>query len=95
LLGGSLKQASEPTEDIYLWVVGVPDVPEAYGGSKSFITYINLKFMGLEEGVKVDGRAPKYLSYSAQNHTNKMRLIFRHPAGTKHKMHMLFELFKA
>ena len=48
-----------------------------------------------EEGVKVDGRAPKYMTYNATYHTTKLRLVFRHAAGYKHKMHMVFELFKA
>jgi hypothetical protein len=77
-----------------LWVIGVPDVPAIYGGSKPFCTNVNIKYAGLEEGVKVDGRAPKFMPYDATNHTNKLRLIFRHPAGFKHKLCMIFELFK-
>ena len=95
IIGGMLKQSTGTTEDIRLWVVGVPDVSEAYGGSKPFTTNINLKYIGIEEGVKVDGRAPKFLAYNATYHTSKIRLIFRHPAGHKHKLHMVFELFKA
>jgi len=95
VIGGMLKQQGTPSEDVRLWVVGVPDVSEAYGGSKPFVINTNLKYIGVEEGVKVDGRAPKYMTYSATYHTTKLRLIFRHSAGFKHKMHMIFELFKA
>jgi hypothetical protein len=95
IIGGFLKQLSAPTDDIRLWVIGVPDVAEAYGGSKPFVVNINLKYIGLEEGVRVDGRAPKYMSYSATYHTNKIRMMIRHPAGVKHKLCMIFELFKA
>ena len=95
IVGGFLKQSSIPSTDVRMWVVGVPDVPEAYGGSKLFASNINLKYVGLEDGVKVDGRAPKYLTYSATNHTNKIRLILRHGAGVKHKLSMIFEIFKA
>lgn len=95
IVGGSLKQKSVPTEDVHLWVIGVPDIPEAYGGSKVFVTTVDLAYIGLEDGVKVDGRAPKYLTYSATNHTSKLRLVLRHPVGYKHKLHMLFEIFKA
>ena len=62
---------------------------------ETFVINTNLKYIGVEEGVKVDGRAPKYMTYSATYHTTKLRLIFRHSAGFKHKMHMIFELFKA
>jgi hypothetical protein len=95
VIGGMLKQQGTPSEDVRLWVIGVPDVSEAYGGSKPFVVNTNLKYIGIEEGVKVDGRAPKYMTYSSTYHTTKLRLMFRHSAGFKHKMHMIFELFKA
>lgn len=95
IIGGLLKQIDAPSEDVRLWVVGVPDIPAAYGGSKPFVVNTNMKFIGTEEGIRVDGRAPKYLQYNATYHTTKMQLIFRHPAGFKHKMHMVFELFKS
>lgn len=95
IVGGMVKQVAVPTVDIRLWVVGVPDIPVAYGGSKPFATNINMKYMGIEEGVRVDGRAPKYLPYSAVNHTTKLRLQFVHPAGHQHMILMVFELFKA
>jgi hypothetical protein len=95
IIGGMVKQVDAPAEDVRVWVIGVPDVPVEYGGSKPFAVNVNMKFMGKEEGVKVDGRAPKFLSYNAVIHTSKLRLIFKHPAGLKHQMHMIFELFKA
>lgn len=95
VIGGMVKQAVAPTEDIRIWVVGVPDVPVQYGGSKLFAANINLKYMGQEEGVRVDGRAPKYLVYNSVYHSNKLRLILKHPAGHKHPLHMIFEIFKA
>jgi hypothetical protein len=95
VIGGMLKQSAAPETDLRLWVVGVPDVPAAYGGSKPFCVNVNLKYTAAEEGIRVDGRAPKFLQYSAQNHTNKLQLIFRHNTGIKHKLHMIFELFKA
>lgn len=94
VMGGMFKQASVPSDDVRLWMVGVPDVPEAYGGSKVFVSNVNLKYMGTEEGVRVDGRAPKYMTYSAVNHTNKFRLILKHTAGFKHKAMVVFEIFK-
>lgn len=94
VVGGLFKMAQVPESNMRLWVVGVPDIPAAYGGSKEFVSNVNLKFIGLEEGIKADGRAAKYLTYSATLHTNKLRLILIHPAGYKHDFHMIFEIFK-
>lgn len=94
IVGGFFKINAIPSEDVRLWVIGVPDVPIAYGGSKEFVSNINLKYIGLEEGIRADGRAPKYLEYSAVYHTNKMRLILTHPPGIKHNLHMILEIFK-
>lgn len=93
IIGGILKQKTIPASDVRLWVVGVPDIPAIYGGSKPFVTNINLSYIGLEDGVRVDGRSPKYMAYSASYHTNKLRLIFKHVAGLEHPMHMIFEMF--
>lgn len=94
IVGGNFKQTAIPTENIRLWVVGVPDVPANYGGSKLFVTGVNLKYLGLEEGVKADGRAPKYLTYNATYHTNKLRFILKHDAGFKHDIQATLEIFK-
>lgn len=95
IVGGFFKQKELPSVDVRLWVMGVPDVPAQYGGSKLFAANINLKYVGLEEGIKVDGRAPKYMTYNATYHSNKLRLILKHDAGYKHDMHIVFEIFKA
>lgn len=94
LIGGMLHQTEVPSSNVRLWIVGVPDVPAAYGGSKEFVTGINLKFFS-DQGVILDGRAPKWLTYSATVHTNKMRFIIRHDAGVKHQLHICMEVFKA
>lgn len=93
-LGGFFKLTTIPVVDIRLWVIGVPDVPANYGGSKEFVSNINLKFIGLEEGIKADGRTPKYMTYDVNLHTNKLRLILTHPAGYMHDLHAVFEIFK-
>jgi hypothetical protein len=95
IIGGLFKQATLPATNVRLWVVGVPDVPEQNGGSKLFVANINLKFVGLEDGIKVDGRAPKYMAYNATYHTSKLRMVLKHEAGIKHPLNVVFELFKA
>lgn len=94
IVGGTFRQSTIPASDIRMWVVGVPDIPESSGGSKAFATNLNIKFIGLEESVSVDGRTPKYLTYNSTFHTNKLRIILKHVAGFKHDMHFMFELFK-
>lgn len=95
LVGGMLKMRTTPQDDIRMWIIGVPDVPEQYGGSKVFISNCSLSYIGNDSGIRADGRAPKYLTYNNQTHTNKLRLVFRHPSGVKHQFLMLFEIFKS
>lgn len=95
IIGGSFNQLAVPAQDVRIWVVGVPDVPAESGGNKLFVSSVNLRYAGLEEGVRVDGRAPKYLTYNSTYHTNKLQIILRHPAGFNHKFCFIFEIFKA
>lgn len=95
IIGGQLQQYIKPNSDIRLWVVAVPDVPEQYGGSKEMVGGVNLKYIDPTDKVHADGRVSKYMTYSASNHTNKLRLILRHDAGIKHDLMMVLETFKA
>lgn len=91
IIGGVFRQLVLPASDIRMWVVGLPGI-----ANKDFVFGINLKFVSVADGIKADGRAPKRLSYNTSPgyDTNKMRLILRHDAGFKHKMAMIFEIFK-
>lgn len=95
IMGGVMRQMAVPTEAVRLWVVGVPDVPKAYGGSKEFTKGgVNLQFFGVGDSVKADGKTPKFLKYDANYHSNKLRLILKSTsAGYKHKVLMVFEVF--
>lgn len=95
MIGGELRHLTQPISDIRLWVMAVPDIPEGSGGSKLFVNGINLRYIGADDQVKADGRASKRLTYNATYHTNKLCLRFRHAAGVKHKMMMVFEFFRA
>jgi hypothetical protein len=94
ILGGALKQLQPPAQDIRCWVIGVPDIPAGSGGNKPFVVSMNLRYLD-GSGITVDGKTPKYLSFNAAYHTNRIRLFFRHPAGVKHPMMMVFQIFKA
>ena len=94
VIGGALKMDAPTLLDVRVYVIAVPDIPKIYGGSKDFISSINMKYIASGDKVEADGRASKRLYYDAVNHTNKMRIILKHPAGAKCNFLMSFELFK-
>lgn len=92
--GGHVRLLSAPSSDARLAVIGVPDVPAQYGGSKGFVQNINLRYIPISEGVNADGRAAKWLQYSATYHTNKLRFICYHDAGVVIPMMVMLETYK-
>lgn len=92
--GGCLRMSTSPTEDVWLNVVAVPDVPAIYNGSKVFIQNVNLSYIDGTIGLNADGRAAKMLNYSATMHTNKFRFQFTHPAGYQFWCALLMEIYK-
>lgn len=92
--GGNMRAVSQPTDDILASVIGVPDIPAAYGGSKAFVQSINMKYIPIAQGVNADGRAAKWLQYSATYHTNKIRFQFTHPAGYQLWIGIMMETYK-
>ena len=95
IIGGTLKTVSAVTENVRCWVIAVPDVAAAYGGSKVMVQGVNLKFIDPNNGIEADGRVTKFMTYSATYHTNKIQLIVKHPAGHKEDLMMAFELYRA
>jgi hypothetical protein len=94
LVSGSARPLNTPTTNVYLSVVGVPDYPPAYGGSKSFIQNVNFRYITTEK-INADGRAAKALLYNNPGpHTNKLRLIFYHDAGVQMTCCFWMELYK-
>ena len=96
MVGGSLHHASVPGSNCRLYVIAVPDIPAAYGGSIFFAQGgINLNHVGATGSIRLDGRAPKRLTYDATNHTNKLRFILKHTAGLVYTGMIVLELYKA
>lgn len=93
--GGMVRQRAIPATSIYLWVQAVPDIPEAYGGSKVFVSNVDLSFLPANGGIDANGRTPKLMVYDVTYHTNKIRIKLRHDTGVTHKLNFLFEMFKA
>lgn len=95
IIGGSVQQLMQPSTDVRLWVIAVPDISENNGGSKEMIGGINLKFIDPTDKVEADGRASKLMTFNATYHTNKLRLIIKHNAGVKHDLLLVLEMFRA
>jgi hypothetical protein len=95
VIGGQLQQIDKPVTDIRVWVIAVPDVPYAYGGSREMIGGVNLKFIDPTDKIYADGRVAKLMSYSATYHTNKLEFTLKHEAGVQHDIMILLELFRA
>lgn len=94
LIGGALRIHSNPAQDVRLWIVGAPDIPAQYGGSKEFASGINLKFLAPDSSFEVDGRVTKYITYNAQNHSGKIRIILKHPAGLQVNLQIVMHLYR-
>lgn len=95
IIGGNLRTVNAITADVRLWIVGAPDIPAGYGGSKEMAGGINLKYLSPGQIYSVDGRVTKMLTYSASIHSGKLRLIFKYAAGTNEQMAINFEIYRA
>lgn len=94
IIGGALRINSNPSQDIRLWIVGAPDIPAQFGGSKEFASGINLKFLAPDSSFEIDGRVTKFLTYNPATHQGKMRIILKHPAGTQVNMQIVVHIYR-
>lgn len=95
MIGGSLRINSNPSQDVRLWIVGAPDIPAQYGGSKEFASGVNLKFLAPDSSFEIDGRVTKYVTYSAVTHSGKLRVILKHPAGLSLNIQVVIHTYRA
>lgn len=94
VIGGSLRTINDITADIRMYIIGVPDIPAIYGGSKEMAGGLNLNYMVPASAYTVDGRVSKTLRYDATYHTSKLRLVFKYPAGTYEQIQLSIELYR-
>jgi len=82
------------TTDLWYGVcIGVPDIPAEYGGSIDLMNELNIE--ADRDGIlRLDGRGVLGLEYSATLHTNKIRFIFKHPAGESKRLLLMLEIFR-
>jgi len=95
IASGQLRMYETVTQDVFVNFIGVPDVPAQAGGSKQFVQNVNVRFLNsfplLEAGAP---QAAKWLQYNAQYHTNKIRIVFFHPAGYQINVGAFLESYK-
>lgn len=88
-IGASIFQINAPATDVRVY-------PRAYPGTGNVIFGnggINLKFAGLYQAVKLDGRAVKNMPYYPGVKTWEFTLL--HNAGVKHALAFFMEIFNA
>lgn len=94
IIGGALRVNSNPVEDVRLWIIGAPDIPAQYGGSKEFASGVNLKFLAPDSSFEIDGRVTKYLIYNPATHQSKMRMLLKHPAGLPLNIQIVIHVYR-
>ena len=95
LIGGTLRTLTDILSDMRLWIIAVPDISAASGGSKEMAGGVNLRYLSPGNEYHVDGRVSKSLTYSATYHTNKLRFILKYPAGEVETIAVTVEMYKA
>lgn len=95
VLGGFISSYDTLTTDVFLWVIGVPDVPYASGGEKEMCGGVNMRYLDARAQLNVDGKVTKRMTYNAVYHTNKLRFSTRHDLGANINIQILIEHFKA
>lgn len=94
MIGGSVRINSNPGQDLRLWIIGAPDIPAIYGGSKEFASGVNLKFLAPDNSFEIDGRVTKYVTYNATTHQGKLRVVLKHPAGLNVNMQLVIHTYR-
>lgn len=98
MIGGTLDLpsglAGGSTDEWFLACIGVPDYPSQYGGSLVYLTETNLEAV-TRTHVDLDGRATSYMAYNfgGAPHTNRIRFIFKHPAGAQKRFQIQIDHF--
>jgi len=94
IIGGALRISSNPGQDVRLWIVAAPDIPAQYGGSKEFASGINMKFLSANNSWDIDGRVSKFVAYDSVNHSGKIRMIIKHPAGLQVNLMFIAQIYR-
>jgi hypothetical protein len=93
--GGYVDIPPTITENTWeIHVVSVPDIPEQFGGSFILLANPKLKWSA-GKTIGIDASLnPKEMTPHATLHTNKLRVIIKHPYNTKEEFQICYQLFK-
>ena len=94
IIGGTMRVNANQSQDVRMWIIGAPDIPASGGGSKEFASGINLKFLAQDSSFEIDGRVTKFITYDPTYHSGKIRMLFRHPAGTQANAQVVIHLYR-
>jgi hypothetical protein len=87
---GRVSQLTVPNVDVYFWAIGLPDVsPKIFSNGG-----INLCFVEARDPIGLSGVSATVLPYMGGIGTNKIRFKFKHPAGFKHRIQIIWEVFR-
>jgi hypothetical protein len=96
---GFVAQKEVPSQNIYIWALGV-DLPAQYGGPQAVFAEggLNMAFVDARTRSGLDGVSPTIMYYEhsqlgAGQGTNRIRFVVRHPAGFKHRIQAVLEVF--
>lgn len=97
--GGLIAQIEAPTQNVYVWAQGAV-LDDQYGGPQ--VTFaeggINMCYVGPRDRVGLNGVSGTMMYHTHTllgpgAGTNKLRFVVRHPAGLKHSLQAMFEIF--
>jgi hypothetical protein len=95
LVGGMMWHKNTPTENVYAYLIAMPDLDPSIGGQHEMCGGgFNLAFLGDNQNFGIDGKAPKELPYNGGIGTNKLRCEFHHPAGFEHDIMFQLRYYK-
>jgi hypothetical protein len=96
---GYVSQKVVPAQNIYVWVLAI-DLPDMFGGPQAVFANggINMTFVNERTKSGLDGVAASLVTYSHPQlgpgmGTNRFRFVTRHPAGFRHRIQVVLELF--
>lgn len=94
VIGGVIRTTSTLNADMRMYIIGAPDIPAQYGGSKEMAGGINLNYLAANNEYAVDGRVTKYIKYDASTHQGKIQIALKYPAGTNGSFSIVVELYR-
>lgn len=95
MYGCKLMIKNAPIDRAYIWAVIAPDIPESYGGSKSFMGGgMNLSMIEPKTILYTDGKSSKLIKYDPIYHSGKSRAVVKHSVGEIIGIQIVYEYYR-